>query len=522
MNAHRCWPLCMSLSLLLTACVATAEEQYKKRPALDVALIAQGDYDTAIRNAKEYLEEHPGDLEALYCLALAHAKKGEGLVAMGYMRQAVDGGLPFDRFLAGPRELVAVSTDSSHVTTGLIHGPTLGCVTDSSARFWVRLSDGCSAQVAVHAKGSGGETDLLSDICGPGEVDRTAVVEVQGLAPNTAYEYKLRVNGEELAGSWGFRTFPAAGQAAAFTIGFGGGAGYTPQYERMWHTLAARKLLAFLFLGDNVYIDHPEVPAVQRYCYYRRQSRPEFREFAASTALYAIYDDHDFTVNDGWGGPEIDEPAWKRPVWRLFRANWNNPAYGGGEANPGCWFSFSIADVDFILLDGRYYRSNPKRRRAGSMLGPVQKAWLFDTLRASKGAFKMLASPVPWDEGVKPGSRDTWDGYAEERESIYAFIESERIEGVVLLSADRHRSDLWKIERPGGYGFYEFESSRLSNIHTHKAIPGVIFSYNAKCSFGQLHFDTTKADPEVTYDIVTIDDETVHSFTLKRSPLAYK
>ena len=39
----------------------------------------------------------------------------------------------------------------------------------------------------------------------------------------------------------------------------------------------------FLLLGDNVYIDHPERPAVQKYCYYRRQSRPEYKRFTSGT-----------------------------------------------------------------------------------------------------------------------------------------------------------------------------------------------------------------------------------------------
>ena len=45
-------------------------------------------------------------------------------------------------------------------------------------------------------------------------------------------------------------------------------------------------------------------------------------------------------------------PVWKRPVWRLYRENWNNPAYGGGREQPdmilvcgGCANIPGIADV---------------------------------------------------------------------------------------------------------------------------------------------------------------------------------
>jgi len=204
-------------------------------------------------------------------------------------------------------------------------------------------------------------------------------------------------------------------------------------------------------------------------------------------------------------------------VWRVFRENWVNPSYGGGEAQPGCWFAFSIGQVDFFMLDCRYYRTQDSR--PPTMLGPVQKAWLKEALGASKGTFRVIASSVPWAEGAKPGSKDPWQGYLEERNELFAFLAERKIGGVVLLSADRHRSDLWKIERPAGYPLYDFSSSRLTNIHTHGLMKGSLLGYNEKCSFGLLSFDTTKADPEVIYTIVTIDGEAVHTFGLKRSQL---
>ena len=155
------------------------------------------------------------------------------------------------------------------------------------------------------------------------------------------------------------------------------------------------------------------------------------------------------------------------------------------------------------------------------MLGGAQKKWLFEKLKSSKATFKVLASPVPWALGAKPGSRDPWQGYREERELIFSFLESNHIDGVILISADRHRSDAWKIERENGYDLYEFESSKLTNIHTHKIMLGAMFGYNKKCSFGLLTFDTTKTDPEVTYQIISIDDELVWEFSLKKSQLTH-
>ena len=128
-----------------------------------------------------------------------------------------------------------------------------------------------------------------------------------------------------------------------FTIAFGGGAGYVPENEHMWNTIGAIDPRALLLLGDNVYIDDPETPAMQLFHYYRRQSQPEWAKLAKRVPIYSIWDDHDFTTNDGWGGPAIDEPAWKRDVWKVFKGNWDNPYYGGGDKNPGCWYDFASA-----------------------------------------------------------------------------------------------------------------------------------------------------------------------------------
>ena len=183
----------------------------------------------------------------------------------------------------------------------------------------------------------------------------------------------------------------------------------------------------------------------------------------------------------------------------------------------------SIADVDFIHLDGRYYRMNPKGEHsiAPSMLGETQKKWLFEQLKNSKATFKVICSPVPVADGTKPGSVDTWVGFKEEREELFSFIENNKIEGIIFLSADRHRSDAWKIKRENGYDYYEFQSSRLSNIHMHEIRPESLFGYNEKCSFGIIDINTLSDDPTISYSIFSIDNELIHKITVMKSQLIF-
>ena len=153
------------------------------------------------------------------------------------------------------------------------------------------------------------------------------------------------------------------------------------------------------------------------------------------------------------------------------------------------------------------------------MLGPVQLAWLKQQLSSSSGTFKVLCSSVPWDFRTKGDSRDTWNGFSDEREEIFSYIEGQGIEGILLMSADRHRSDAWRIERPDGYDLYEFNSSRLTNQHVHQTMDQAIFSYNAKQSYGRVRFDTAAEEPSVTYEVVNIDGEMIHSLTVRRGQL---
>jgi len=121
----------------------------------------------------------------------------------------------------------------------------------------------------------------------------------------------------------------------------------------------------------------------------------------------------------------------------------------------------------------------------------------------------------------RPGLEDTWQGFAQEREDIFSFIEKHKIEGVFLISADRHRSDAWKIERENGYTFYEAMSSHLTKNSTHPAMPGAIFTSLGKPAYGLLTIDTTISDPEIRYDVVKIDDTVDGTLVVKKSQLSF-
>jgi len=503
-----------------------AARDYKRLGQRLLLALLDGEPRRCVEMCEEQLEEFPQDVEALFVLACAWNELREPVRALDAARRAVAAGLPAERFLAGPTELLASVVEQPEFAAllegrprGLVHGPMLGSVTDRGFRIWLRTAGPQDVVVRVFDGPDAAQPVATAQARTATEDDRTAVLEIDGLRMDQEYFYEVTVDGRECGVERArVRTAPAAGRPGRYRVIFGGCSGYTPQYEHMWSTILAQRPQALLTLGDNVYIDLPEEPGpFHRYSYYCRQSRPEWRALTATTPIYAIWDDHDCATDDIWLGPYQDRPAWKPGLLKLFRQNWNNPGYGNAEA-PGCWFQFSIGDIDFFMLDCRYYRTNPFAP-ARTMLGPVQKQWLLDGLKNSQAAFKAIVSSVAWAPEAKPESRDSWDGFADEREEIFATIRSQRIGGVLLLSGDRHRTDIRRIAQPDGYDLYDVCSSRLTNIHTHECVPGALFCYNEKCSFGMLDFDTQAADPSVTISVVNIDGETVHAMPLKRSQL---
>ena len=506
------------------------KDEYKRRGQRQMIDLMEGKPQDTERYCRELILDDPNDLESYYNLTVALAKLDKINEAMDTLKAAVKKGLPFERFLAGPRDILKHLSQSepfkvyaSKYKVEILHGPMLGKVSDKSASFWVRTLNEVNVSVNLSTN-SKMTSSIKSKIYRSKAVDDfTAIMMIDNLSPDTKYYYEILVDGKKEPRSkiHSFRTYPVEGKPAKFQIVFGGCAGYAYWNERIWDTIKVHNPLAFLWMGDNVYINMPTYPnAVHYYTYYRRQSQREFRNLVSSTANYAIWDDHDAATDDVWLGPYKDKPGWKIPLLENFKQNFINPFYGTLDW-PGTYFNFTIGDVDFFMLDVRFYRTNPFEEKP-SMLGPNQKAWLLDVLKKSTAKFKVIASGVPWAFDAKADSKDTWNGFKEERKEIFDFLADNNINGVVLLSGDRHRTDIRKIDRENGYTLYYWESCRLTNTHVAPLEHGAIFEYNEKQTFGILKFDTTLPDPIVTFEPMSIDNEKLYEHKLKLSQLTDK
>ena len=91
---------------------STAKRFYKRRGQRAMLFIVEGKPQKAVKYCRKLLAEDPNDLESLFNLVVAKCQMKDIKGAMETMKRAVNLGLPFSRFLAGPRDLLKPLTST--------------------------------------------------------------------------------------------------------------------------------------------------------------------------------------------------------------------------------------------------------------------------------------------------------------------------------------------------------------------------------------------------------------------------
>lgn len=393
-----------------------------------------------------------------------------------------------------------------------MQGPMIGAVSEDSALIWGRFSYAFPVQVEYSTKPDFSEALRSETLTARKERDYCLTFRLDGLQPKTRYYYRFVIDEErdkyrDGKPPWSFQTAP--GSASSFRIAFGSCARWQREPEQpIWKVIPEFKPDAFFWLGDNVYADSldPDILAEELL---RQREVPHIQSLLAETPQLAIWDDHDFGLNNHDRTNPMKEGALE--VWKRL---WPNPAFGLPET-PGVFFKYEYGGVDFFFLDGRYYRDPNSLSDDGNktMLGQEQVEWLKRNLSASRAKFKVLVSGGTWTTSKGEGG-DAWSSYQTERDRLFDWIMAEKIGGVILLSGDTHTGELnvarWS-ER-GGYDLYDFVASPLAqepengwlfrNVEQRIQLP-----YDLGPNFGLLDFDMGEEEPTVTLQLITLESK---------------
>ncbi|ACF14700.1 phosphodiesterase I [Chloroherpeton thalassium ATCC 35110] len=353
--------------------------------------------------------------------------------------------------------------------------------------------------------------------------------------PGKTYEYTLFINEKPVDRPYPleFRT-PALwqwrGNPPEFTVAVGScayineaqfdrpGKGYGGGYE-IFESIHKKRPDLMLWLGDNVYYREPDwnTRTGMIYRYTHTRSLPELQPLLGSTHHYAIWDDHDYGPNNS------DRSFWNKDnALEVFKLFWGNPSYGV-NGMPGVTTQFQWGDVDFFLLDNRFFRT-PDTRKTGdrTLLGKEQFEWLIDALCTSQATFKIIAIGGQVLNSV--ADFETYATYGDEREHLIDEITKNNISGVIFVSGDRHFAELSKLPRDGNYPLYEVTTSPLTsgpyigaareqNKYREK---GTIVTER---NFATMTFSGSESDRKVTITVFNTKGEKLWSKTIEAAEL---
>ena len=410
---------------------------------------------------------------------------------------------------------------------GVTHfgGPMLGAVRPDGAAVWLRTLRPAQVEVRVSVDG---QEKTFGPVESTNQTDLTAVVNVTGLKPGTRYPYRVLVDGKPInaAAPQTLVTSPANENAKA-RIAFGScfhrwGLGNQPQAE----AICRREPTTLLVYGDIAVQDRDNHLGLHRADYLLRDFQPAWQRIAASVPVYATWDDHDYFNNDKWGLPKGYTEEDRQGVREVFRHAWNNPSYGFNDERRGVFLHTRVGPCDVIMVDHRYFRTRAASEddAGGNLLGPEQMQWLERQLLDCKGPFIILSCGTMWSDYVSNG-KDSWGVYDPKgRERIFSLIEKHRIPGVLLTSGDRHGARVFRIPRPSGYSFYEFEPASLGGRGDgpparNPKWDSQLFGVAGEYAFGEFSFDATLPDPEVVFRLIRDTGEVLYELKLARSQL---
>lgn len=390
----------------------------------------------------------------------------------------------------------------------LMQGPMVGAIGPRTASIFTRASARTEVTVEYSLREDMSDARRAPPVATGPDTDYVARIELSDLQPNERYYYRPLLGGavdRYLArhAPFSFRTAPPAGARTAFKIAFGSCARIQAHpVQPIWDAVLASAPDMFLWLGDNVYHDTLE-PRIMDEMWRMQRNLPNLQPILRSMPNLAIWDDHDFGLNDH----DRENPV-KAASLASFKRNWANPAYGLPDA-PGVFFQQSYGHVDIFMLDGRFHRDpNATPSTPGkTMLGARQLAWLREALRSSRATFKILACGSGWSKAKGPGG-DSWASFLHERDALFDFIRDEHITGVVLISGDTHVGELNAIPRSdvGGYDLYDLVSSPLAQeteTSWTQRRPEVRIRqvYSSDVNFGSLDF-SADGDPSLTFRLI--------------------
>lgn len=420
-------------------------------------------------------------------------------------------------WVAGATPVPAAAEGRPHLATGV----RIGEVTDTSARFWLRLTthperNSTGETIKGHirmgaARPAPADVAKLEGACpgAPGRVrvryspredlagaadtgwmpvseatDFTHQFPVSGLKPATVYHFAAETappgDGPPHGALRGqFETAPRPDEHADLTFCVLTCQSYTdldhPDGFHIYPAMARLKPKFLAFTGDNVYYDSEEPRAVSgelaRYHWQRMFSLPRHLDLLRGVPTYWQKDDHDTLRDDSWPGVRPMGDLTFAEGQRIFR---EQVPVGETIYRTFRWGK----SLQVWLTDGRDFRS-PNSMPDGpekTIWGREQREWLQGTLAASDATWKVLISPTPLVGPDRTAKNDNHAnaGFAHEGDAFREWVRANVAGSFFAICGDRH----WQYHSVHPRtGMHEFAVGAASDEHA-SGSPGLNPEYH--------------------------------------------
>lgn len=285
-----------------------------------------------------------------------------------------------------------------------------------------------------------------------------------------------------------------------FTIAFGSCNNQTLS-NPFWTEIEKNNPNVWIWGGDVIYTDTNDM-AFMSQNYIKQKNNAAYVDFIKKVPVLATWDDHDYGLNDGG----VDYPK-KAEAQQLFLDFLDVAKNDDRRKQEGVYFAkdYTVNNntIKIILLDTRYFRTaltaddetkkrfKPNVYGEGTMLGEAQWEWLKYQLQNSKASYNIIVSSIQFlssEHGF-----ESWGNMSHEADKLINLLKSTSAKNAIILSGDRHISEISKKEIPDfAYPLIDFTSSGLTHSYTDfKGEPNIYRLGNvvSKKSFGILKFD---------------------------------
>ena len=270
--------------------------------------------------------------------------------------------------------------------------------------------------------------------------------------------------------------------------------------QPIWDVISKQKPELFLFIGDNIYADTEDMKLMSDK-YKKLGKLPEFAKFRSKVPILAIWDDHDYGINDGG-----DEYPRKHESKKLMLDFFNEPANSERRKRDGNFTSYIFGEkgqrTQLILLDLRWFRSPivwdkkldgyvPNKDPESTILGAEQWKWLEAELK-KPAELRIIVSSTQFSP---PDHKwEKWANFPHEKKRLISMIDKLGLKNVFFISGDMHYGELSAEKTPAGFQIFDLTSSGMNIFEPGKQYPNRnrIKIHDTSSNFGLITIDWKK------------------------------